>query len=108
MNSHQTINNVNNEQEGCYGYISQEEQGCYFNYDNCMMEAITEADYQDQLYAEDEQDEYEDDPLLDLIMGVQSYLAEQAKILNGTVTDSPLYSLQYRMYTYIRQRVYDL
>jgi hypothetical protein len=64
------------------------------------------------LYYQHEQQEeycYENDSLLSLIVGVQSYLEEQTSA--GTIkgkSDSPLYSLQYKMYTYMRQRACDM
>lgn len=75
----------------------------YFNeYDQEMVEAVNEAEYQD--YYQQEQDEETnimDDSLLKLIVDVQSYLAEAP-------TDSPLFALQYKMYTYLKQRAFEM
>ncbi|KAG2233850.1 hypothetical protein INT48_005296 [Thamnidium elegans] len=68
------------------------DESCFEQYDNDMVNAVAEADYYD----------YRNDSLLELVVGVQTYLAEQAKF------DSPLYGLQYKLYTYMRQRALDL
>ncbi|KAG1461171.1 hypothetical protein G6F56_005787 [Rhizopus delemar] len=67
--------------------------------------------YQDQLYSsqkEEDEEPYEDDALLNLILGVQHYMTERAKIFDGKLTDSPLYNLQYKMYSYLRQRASEV
>ncbi|GAA5809847.1 hypothetical protein MFLAVUS_003262 [Mucor flavus] len=68
------------------------DETCFEQYDNEMADAVAEADYYD----------YRNDSLLELVVGVQTYLTEQAKF------DSPLYDLQYKLYTYMRQRALDL
>ncbi|KAI8047827.1 uncharacterized protein B0P05DRAFT_565205 [Gilbertella persicaria] len=76
----------------------------YFNgYDQEMIEAVNEADYYDyRQQQEEEEDVYViDQGLLKLILDVQSYIAEAPQ-------DSPLYPLQYKMYTYLKQRVSEL
>jgi hypothetical protein len=114
----------------------QQEEHCYTQYDLEVANAIAEADYQDY-YCEyqyqqnqqnqiDDQDEcmeeyeddkqlqyqqsysydYRNDSLLSLVVGVQNYLTEQAD--NSSKCDSPLYNLQYKMYTYMRQRAIEL
>ncbi|KAI9362177.1 hypothetical protein BD770DRAFT_316516 [Pilaira anomala] len=70
----------------------QEDDSCFEQYDSDMADVVAEADYYD----------YRNDSLLELVVGVQTYLAEQAK------SDSPLYSLQYKLYTYMRLRALDL
>jgi hypothetical protein len=91
-------------------YINQEEKEYYANYDHEMNEAITDANYQDQLCNNEDEEgyDYQNDPLLELIMGVQSYLIEQANIYDGKMIDSPLYNLQYKMHAYMRQRASEL
>lgn len=50
---------------------------------------------------------YQEDSLLHLIVGVQSYLSDMA---NAGIdrNDSPLLDLQYKMYTYLKQRACDM
>ncbi|KAG1444467.1 hypothetical protein G6F56_010286 [Rhizopus delemar] len=83
------------------------ERECYADYDQEMNEAMEEADDMDQYYSDEEYD-YQNDSLLCLILGVQNYLAEQTKMYGNKVTESPLYGLQYKMYTYMRQRASEL
>jgi U3 small nucleolar ribonucleoprotein component len=75
----------------------------YFNeYDQEMVEVVNETEYQD--YYQQEQDEeigIMDDSLLKLIVDVQCYLSEAS-------TDSPLFALQYKMYTYLKQRAFEM
>ncbi|EIE89425.1 hypothetical protein G6F46_003304 [Rhizopus delemar] len=73
----------------------------YFNdYDQVMVDAVNEADCQDN---EEQQDEYiMNDRLLKLIVDVQSYLSE------APTSDSPLLALQYKMYTYLKQRALEM
>ncbi|KAI9321580.1 hypothetical protein BX666DRAFT_1851199 [Dichotomocladium elegans] len=49
---------------------------------------------------------YNNDALLDLIVGVQSYIAEVAS--TGIIKDSPLLELQYKMYIYMKQQACDM
>ncbi|KAL9551146.1 hypothetical protein PS6_005160 [Mucor atramentarius] len=81
----------------------------YFNeYDQEMAQAVNEAEYQDYCYQQEEDQEQQeeeadimDDSLLKLIVDVQSYLSEAP-------TDSPLFALQYKMYTYLKQRAFEM
>ncbi|KAG1053071.1 hypothetical protein G6F43_004833 [Rhizopus delemar] len=91
------------------------EEECYSGYDHEMTDTIEEADEQDQFYYYEEEEEeeeeeydYQNDSLLNLILAVQTYLEEQAKMHGSKVTESPLYGLQYKMYIYMRQRAYEL
>ncbi|CAO3621877.1 unnamed protein product [Mucor hiemalis] len=98
------------------------EEASYAQYDFDMANAVAEADYQDYYYYEDDTNEeeeayeeeqyydYQSDSLLSLVVGVQSYLTEQEQQQANLSTkhDSPLYSLQYKMYTYMRQRALEL
>lgn len=77
-----------------------EAEQSYFNdYDQEMAEAVTKADYYD--YQQPKEEAYVDDSLLKLIVDVQSYLSEAP-------TDSPLFALQYKMYTYLKQRASEM
>jgi hypothetical protein len=103
-------------------YTAQEYQAeqVYFDmYDTAMEEAINDADrYIEELNqtqeqveevgikSEEQQDPMDenyiiDESLLRLIVDVQSYLTEAP-------TDSPLLKLQYKMYTYFKQRVSEM
>ncbi|SAM08598.1 hypothetical protein [Absidia glauca] len=59
-------------------------------------------------YNQDGQDEksHDDSALLRLILGVQMYLGETN--VSGTKDDTPLMELQYKMYTYMKQRALEL
>jgi TATA-binding protein-associated factor Taf7 len=66
-----------------------------------------EDDDEDEYYSNQKPQQtydYQHDSLLSLVVGVQSYLTEQEQSNN----DSPLYSLQYKMYTYLRQKALEL
>ncbi|KAI8889550.1 hypothetical protein K501DRAFT_282212 [Backusella circina FSU 941] len=78
----------------------QAEQAYFEEYDQEMAEAMycEEEELQENL----QEEEYiVDDSLLKLIVDVQSYLSEAP-------TDSPLLQLQYKMYTYFKQRVSEI
>lgn len=87
------------------------EESYFEEYDQEMMEAVNEADYYDYIEEEEQLEQEEDqqaqeeyildEGLLKLIVDVQSYLAEAP-------TDSPLFALQYKMYTYLKQRASDM
>lgn len=84
-----------------------EYENAYFNdYDQEMVEAVNKADYNDQQKEQEDQeqdDEYIiDERLLKLIVDVQSYLSE------APAADSPLLALQYKMYTYLKQRAMEI
>lgn len=107
-----TINNDNtiiyNDQQQVEEYPEfsiqeYESEEIYFNeYDQEMAEAVNEADYYDYQEQEQEQEPYiVDQSLLQLILDVQSYLSEAP-------TDSPLFALQYKMYTYLKQRASEM
>jgi hypothetical protein len=81
----------------------QAEQAYFEEYDQEMAEAMycEEEELQEDAQ-EDVQEEYVvDNSLLKLIVDVQSYLSEAP-------TDSPLLQLQYKMYTYFKQRVSEI
>lgn len=93
----------------------QAEEGYFQEYDQEMIEAVAEADYFDYYEQQQEEDEEEEDEeeiqqeeeyildhsLLKLIVDVQSYLSEAPQ-------DSPLFALQYKMYTYLKQRAFEM
>ncbi|KAI8078832.1 uncharacterized protein BX664DRAFT_342821 [Halteromyces radiatus] len=54
----------------------------------------------------DEEEEHDDSALLRLIVGVQMYLGETSFIHDKN--DTPLLDLQYKMYTYMKQRAFEL
>lgn len=102
-------NNENNMQQDTEFTIEEYEQELnYFQeYDEEMLDTIEHFD--DDIQEGDEiiQDQEEEEPytmdegLLKLIVDVQSYLADAP-------TDSPLFSLQYKMYTYLKQRALEM
>ncbi|KAI9315164.1 hypothetical protein BX666DRAFT_1835762, partial [Dichotomocladium elegans] len=51
--------------------------------------------------------DYEQDSLLHLIVGVQSYLTDMSAA-GIDRKDSPLLELQYKMYTYLKRRAYEM
>ncbi|KAJ8661535.1 hypothetical protein O0I10_002802 [Lichtheimia ornata] len=53
--------------------------------------------------------DYQQDALLHLIVGVQSYLSDlSCSGLSNDQQDSPLNDLQYKMYTYLKRRAHDM
>ncbi|KAG0166376.1 hypothetical protein DFQ28_005963 [Apophysomyces sp. BC1034] len=102
------------------------EQAYFDEYDRAMATAAFTADYYDYYndettndndmmeYEEEEVEEsnqpsydYNSDALLSLIVGVQSYLSD-ASVAGIDRNDSPLVDLQYKMYTYLKQRACDM
>ncbi|CAO3623569.1 unnamed protein product [Mucor fragilis] len=84
----------------------ESELNYFHDYDQDMAEAVNEAEYQDYCYQQEQEQQDEaadimDDSLLKLIVDVQSYLSEAP-------TDSPLFALQYKMYTYLKQRAFEM
>ncbi|KAI9497050.1 hypothetical protein BDB00DRAFT_745787, partial [Zychaea mexicana] len=53
-------------------------------------------------------DSYNNDALLYLILGVQSYISEMSDTGLMNERDSPLFELQYKMYTYMKQRACEM
>ncbi|KAI9277845.1 hypothetical protein BY458DRAFT_504213 [Sporodiniella umbellata] len=105
--SFDTGNNLNHYSVSHIQYVEREEEEYYGSYDQEISNVIEEADDQDQYYSEEEYD-YDSESLIKLILGVQTYLSEQAKIYGRNIADSPLYALQYKMYNYLRQRALEL
>lgn len=81
---------TNPKQDSMEEYLAEERY--FYEYDQDMVETVNRAD---------EEDEREDDSLLRLIVDVQCYLSEAP-------TDSPLFALQYKMYTYLKQRAFEM
>lgn len=82
----------------------EQELNYFQEYDQEMLDTIEhfDEDYIQQQEEEEEEEPYMmDESLLKLIVDVQSYLAEAQ-------TDSPLFSLQYKMYTYLKQRALEM
>ncbi|KAL0095875.1 hypothetical protein J3Q64DRAFT_1615238, partial [Phycomyces blakesleeanus] len=50
--------------------------------------------------------DYQNDSLLNLVVGVQSYLSDMTT--QPTQHVSPLLDLQYKMYIYLKQRAIDM
>lgn len=91
---------INDPQQFQFSIGELEAEQNYFNeYDQEMAEAVTRADYDD--YQQPKEEAYINDSLLKLIVDVQSYLSEAP-------TDSPLFALQYKMYTYLKQRASEM
>jgi hypothetical protein len=101
INNDHTYNDQQKQQEQLpeFSYQEYESEEIYFNeYDQEMVDAVNEADY----YDNQEQEPYiADQSLLQLILDVQSYLSEAP-------TDSPLFALQYKMYSYLKQRASEM
>ncbi|KAI9266797.1 hypothetical protein BDA99DRAFT_506695 [Phascolomyces articulosus] len=66
-----------------------------------------EVDEESEKQQEEHGYDYQRDSLLHLIVGVQSYLSD-ANALHQDRNDSPLVDLQYKMYTYLKQRACDM
>ncbi|KAI8982195.1 hypothetical protein BDF20DRAFT_798166, partial [Mycotypha africana] len=84
----------------------ENELSYFTHYDQEMEEAVQEADNDDYGYNYGYNYGYDDnhlmdDSLLKLIVDVQSYLVDASK-------DSPLLALQYKMYTYLKQRALEV
>ncbi|KAI9299489.1 hypothetical protein BJ944DRAFT_274196 [Cunninghamella echinulata] len=108
-------------------YIEQQEEDYFAHYEQVM---DIEADRFDYYYNEQCSDDYEalqikedmemeeeeeqdmtyhieDDALLKLVVDVQSYITDLASI-GVDRHDSPLMDLQYKMYTYLKQKALDM
>lgn len=122
---------VDNEEEACYAqydldmanaiaeadyedYYYEQQQQEYYNQGEEEYYNEDEEYYDDDEELQDQQNttgvnyDYQSDSLLSLVVGVQSYLTEQSDSFSSTKNDSPLYNLQYKMYTYMRQRALEL
>jgi hypothetical protein len=93
-----------------------DESNCY-EYNEAMYEQENDMlYYEDDMYYEEEpQPEASDDlqqdnqdALLKLIVGVQQYLSDLQNAGANNHQDSPLLELQYKMYTYLKQRACEM
>ncbi|KAI8340582.1 hypothetical protein BC941DRAFT_500183 [Chlamydoabsidia padenii] len=66
-----------------------------------------EEEEEDMMDSDDMVYDYQDDALLKLIVDVQSYISDLTNV-GVDRHDSPLIGLQYKMYTYLKQRVNDM
>ena len=98
----------NNEQ---YYYYEENDNMIDINAKNNIMNDNEQEQQEQQEEGEETQTQdsydYQRDSLLHLIVGVQSYLSD-ASALNMDRNDSPLADLQYKMYTYLKQRACDM
>jgi hypothetical protein len=92
-----------------------DENNCY-EYNEAMYEEDDMLYYEEEMYAEEHQQPAEvcdktqedQDALLNLIVGVQQYLADLQNAGANNRQDSPLLDLQYKMYTYLKQRACEM
>lgn len=93
-----------------------DESNCY-EYNEAMYEQENDMlYYEDDMYYEEEpQPEVSEEPqqddqdaLLKLIVGVQQYLSDLQNAGANNHQDSPLLELQYKMYTYLKQRACEM
>jgi hypothetical protein len=92
-----------------------DENNCY-EYNEAMYEEDDMLYYEEEMYAEEPQQPAEvcdktqedQDALLNLIVGVQQYLADLQNAGANNRQDSPLLDLQYKMYTYLKQRACEM
>ncbi|KAI9289286.1 hypothetical protein BC943DRAFT_314020 [Umbelopsis sp. AD052] len=93
-----------------------DESNCY-EYNEAMYEQENDMlYYEDDMYYEEESqpevssDSQQDDQdaLLKLIVGVQQYLSDLQNAGANNQQDSPLLELQYKMYTYLKQRACEM
>jgi hypothetical protein len=91
-----------------------DENYCY-EYNEALFEESDMFYYEEDMYQHEQQlqpqcdDTQEDqDALLNLIVGVQQYLADLQNAGANNCQDSPLLELQYKMYTYLKQRACEM
>ncbi|CDS05784.1 hypothetical protein LRAMOSA08312 [Lichtheimia ramosa] len=83
-----------------YAFYEQiiEDQEMYDFEENQVQQQQHQAEY-----------DYQQDALLHLVVGVQSYLADlSCSGLSNDQQASPLNDLQYKMYTYLKRRAHDM
>ncbi|ORX50451.1 hypothetical protein DM01DRAFT_1384722 [Hesseltinella vesiculosa] len=75
-------------------------------YDQAMYDVYQQEEELDQVQQEtnEKEEEHDDSSLLRLIVGVQMYLSEQP----CASIDTPLMDLQYKMYTFLKQKACEL
>ncbi|KAI8583111.1 hypothetical protein K450DRAFT_196309 [Umbelopsis ramanniana AG] len=93
-----------------------DESNCY-EYNEAMYEQENDMlYYEDDMYYEEEpqpeasgdSQQEDQDALLKLIVGVQQYLSDLQNAGANNHQDSPLLELQYKMYTYLKQRACEM
>lgn len=82
----------------------QEEENNYYYYNNDGDENMMMMEEDDD--RQEEESSYNNEALLSLIAGVQSYLTDATNA--GIVKDSPLLELQYKMYIYMKQQACEM
>ncbi|CAO3624255.1 unnamed protein product [Cunninghamella blakesleeana] len=92
----------NNDAAVDYSYGMEEEVQ---EMDDDMMMWENDDDQEDQDDQEEEEENHDDEALLRLIVGVQMYISESTTL---SKKDSPLLDLQYKMYTYMKQKAIEL
>ncbi|CAM0135308.1 hypothetical protein VKS41_000108 [Umbelopsis sp. WA50703] len=97
-----------------------DENYCYEYNDSLYQEESDMMYYEEEMYREEyDQPEHEQpetcstkqegqDALLNLVVGVQQYLADLQMTGFDNRQESPLLDLQYKMYTYLKQRAYEM
>ncbi|KAG2228148.1 hypothetical protein INT45_009194 [Circinella minor] len=75
-----------------------------------VVEAVVspEEEEEDDRKSASSMESYNNDALLYLILNVQSYISEMSNSSLMNETDSPLFGLQYKMYTYMKQRASEV
>lgn len=95
--------NVDNDDDDTMMMDYQEEENNYYYYDNDGDENMMMEEDDDR---QEEESSYNNEALLSLIAGVQSYLTDATNA--GIVKDSPLLELQYKMYIYMKQQACEM
>ncbi|KAJ2962047.1 hypothetical protein NQZ79_g2765 [Umbelopsis isabellina] len=96
-----------------------DENYCYEYNDSLYQEESDMMYYEEEMYREEYEQPYEQpetcstkqegqDALLNLVVGVQQYLADLQTTGFDNRQESPLLDLQYKMYTYLKQRAYEM
>ncbi|KAG2186204.1 hypothetical protein INT43_002642 [Umbelopsis isabellina] len=96
-----------------------DENYCYEYNDSLYQEETDMMYYEEEMYREEYEQPYEQpetcstkqegqDALLNLVVGVQQYLADLQMTGFDNRQESPLLDLQYKMYTYLKQRAYEM
>ncbi|KAI8096660.1 uncharacterized protein BX664DRAFT_324558 [Halteromyces radiatus] len=93
-------------------YFDQQQDQQYDDEYNDIDDDNEQLDIDEQQQDEDRMDmdstyDYQNDALLKLIVGVQSYISDLTSV-GADRQDSPLLDLQYKMYVYLKQRLSDM
>ncbi|KAI7855080.1 hypothetical protein BDC45DRAFT_107989 [Circinella umbellata] len=79
----------------------------YYNEQEAVEAAVSLEEEEDDRKSASSMESYNNDALLYLILDVQSYISEMSNSRLMNETDSPLFGLQYKMYTYMKQRAFE-